>query len=124
MRVFLSGYGKMGKMLEELALTKGWEVVGHADVDCPEAYETAPAADVCLDFSGVGALKPLSGYLLRTKTALVSGTTGLVAPDFDLLRSLAEEIPVIWTANYSTGIAVFRRILREYAPSCGTGTRS
>ena len=41
MKVFLSGYGKMGRMLEELALERGWEVVGHADITCPEAYETA-----------------------------------------------------------------------------------
>lgn len=43
MKVFLSGYGKMGRMLEELALERGWDIVGHADITCPEAYETAPA---------------------------------------------------------------------------------
>ena len=115
MKVFLSGYGKMGRMLEELALERGWEVVGHADITCPEAYETASGADVCLDFSGVGALKPLLGYLRRTKTALVSGTTGLTEPDLDALQELGRELPVIWTANYSTGIAVFRRMLHDYA---------
>lgn len=115
MKVFLSGYGKMGRMLEELALERGWEVVGHADITCPEAYETASGADVCLDFSGVGALKPLLGYLHRTKTALVSGTTGLTEPDLDALQELGRELPVIWTANYSTGIAVFRRMLHDYA---------
>lgn len=31
MKVFLSGYGKMGRMLEELALERGWDIVGHAD---------------------------------------------------------------------------------------------
>ena len=51
MKIFLSGYGKMGRMLEELALERGWDIVGHADITCPEAYETAPGADVCLDFS-------------------------------------------------------------------------
>ena len=115
MKVFLSGYGKMGRMLEELALERGWEVVGHADITCPEAYDTAPCADVCLDFSGVGALQPLLGYLRRTKTALVSGTTGLTEPDLDALQELGRELPVIWTANYSTGIAVFRRMLHDYA---------
>ena len=55
------------------------------------AYETAPGADVCLDFSGVGALKPLLGYLRRTKTALVSGTTGLTEPDLDALQELGRE---------------------------------
>ena len=115
MKVFLSGYGKMGRMLEELALERGWDIVGHADITCPEAYETAPGADVCLDFSGVGALQPLLGYLHRTKTALVSGTTGLTEPDLDALQELGRELPVIWTANYSTGIAVFRRMLHNYA---------
>ena len=89
MKVFLSGYGKMGRMLEELALERGWEVVGHADITC--------------------------GYLRRTKTALVSGTTGLTEPDLDALQELGRELPVIWTANYSTGIAVFRRMLHDYA---------
>lgn len=114
MKLFLSGYGKMGHMIEDLA--KNWEIVGHADIDCLDNYDTAPKADVCLDFSGVGALPKVVDYARRTKTPLVSGTTGLTEPDMDLLRALSEEVPVIWTANYSTGIAVFRKLLRDYAP--------
>lgn len=116
MKLFLSGYGKMGRMVEALALEQGWEVVGYADIDCPENYQSAPVADVCIDFSGVGALPLVADYVRRTGTALLSGTTGLTEPDFELLRSLAESVPVIWSANYSTGIAVLRRMLREYAP--------
>ena len=103
-------------MIEELALAKGWEIVGRADIDCPEVYDSAPPADVCVDFSGVGALPKLADYIRRTKTPLVSGTTGLTDPDFSLLQELAQLVPVIWAANYSTGIAVLRRMLREYAP--------
>ncbi len=44
MKVFLERLRQMGRMLEELALERGWEVVGHADITCPEAYETAPGA--------------------------------------------------------------------------------
>lgn len=116
MKIFLSGYGRMGKMLEELATAKGWEVIGWADITCPERYETAEKADVCIDFSGVGALPKLAEYIKRTQTPLVSGTTGLTDPDFAVLQELSESVPVIWAANYSTGIAVLRRILREYAP--------
>ncbi len=117
MRVFLSGYGRMGRMVEEIAGERGWQVVGYADIDCPENYETAEKADVCIDFSGVGALESVIGYARRTKTPLVCGTTGLTEPDFEALRELAEEVPVIWAANYSAGIAVLRKILREYAPA-------
>ena len=116
MKLFLSGYGRMGKMIEELALAKGWEIIGWADITCPERYDTAPKADVCIDFSGVGALPKLAEYIRRTGTALVSGTTGYTDPDFAVLQELAELVPVIWASNYSTGIAVLRRILREYAP--------
>ena len=116
MNIFLSGYGKMGHMVQELAVARGWSVIGHADIDCPENYETAPKADVCIDFSGVGAQKALAAYIRRTKTPLLSGTTGLTEPDFDVLRDLSKEVPVIWTANYSTGVAVLKKLLREYAP--------
>ncbi len=115
MKLFLSGYGKMGHMIEALALEKGWQVIGHADIDCVENYETAPKADACIDFSGVGALPHLLAYVKRTGTPLVSGTTGLTEPDFDALNEAAKTVPVIWTANYSTGVAVLRRMLREYA---------
>lgn len=117
MQVFLSGYGRMGKMIEALALERGWQVVGHADITTPEAYETAPKADVCIDFSGVGALPQLAAYIRRTKTPLLSGTTGLTEPDFAVFQELSALVPVIWTANYSTGIAVLRRMLRDYAPT-------
>ena len=116
MKIFLSGYGRMGKMIQELALAKGWEIVGWADITCPDRYDTAPKADVCIDFSGVGALPKLADYIRRTRTPLVSGTTGYTDPDFAVLRELSETVPVIWASNYSTGIAVLRRILRQYAP--------
>ncbi len=116
MKIFLSGYGRMGKMIEELATAKGHEIVAWADITCPERYDTAPKADVCIDFSGVGALPKMAEYIRRTNTPLVSGTTGLTEPDFALLQELSQDVPVIWAANYSTGIAVLRKILREYAP--------
>ena len=116
MKLFLSGYGRMGHMVEALALERGWELVGRADVTCPEVYETAPRADVCIDFSGVGALPALAAYIRRTQTPLLSGTTGFTDPDFAVLRELSALVPVIWTANYSTGIAVLKRMVREFAP--------
>lgn len=117
MKLFLSGYGKMGRTVESLAAEKGWEIVGHADITCPDAYQTAPRADVCIDFSGVGAQPMLAEYIKRTKTPLLSGTTGLTEPDFDCLRALAQDVPVVWAANYSTGIAVLRKMLHEFAPT-------
>lgn len=117
MKLFLSGYGQMGHMVEALANERGWEIVGRADVTAPEVYRTAPKADVCIDFSGVGALPQLAEYVRRTRTPLLSGTTGFTDPDFAVLRELSSLVPVIWTANYSTGITILKRMVREFAPA-------
>lgn len=116
MKLFLSGYGRMGKMIETLALEQGWEILGHADITCPENYDTAPRADICIDVSAPAALPKLADYIRRTGTPLLTGTTGYTEPDFAVLQALSEKVPVIWSANYSTGIAVLRRMLRDYAP--------
>lgn len=116
MKIFLSGYGRMGKMIEALALEQGWEILGHADITCPENYDTAPKADVCIDVSAPAALSRLADYIRRTGTPLLSGTTGYAEPDFTVLKELSTQVPVVWSANYSTGIAVLRRMLRDYAP--------
>lgn len=115
MKLFLSGYGRMGHMIEDLARQRGWEIIGHADITCPECWQTAPKADICMDFSGVGALPHLADYIRRTRTPLLSGTTGFTDPDLALLTELSYLTPVIWTANYSTGIAIMRRVVRELA---------
>lgn len=116
MRIFLSGYGKMGRMIEELALEKEMQIVGRASIECPEVYDSAPHADVCMDFSGVGAQEALCAYIRRTKTPLLSGTTGLTPVEMERLRALSAEVPVIWAANYSTGVAVLKRLLQLCAP--------
>ena len=81
MKIFLSGYGRMGKMIETLALEQGWEILGHADITCPENYHTAPRADVCIDVSAPAALPRLADYIRRAGTPLLSGTTGYAEPE-------------------------------------------
>jgi 4-hydroxy-tetrahydrodipicolinate reductase len=45
----------------------------------------------------------------------VSGTTGLSARQHDALRDAAREIAVLWSANFSLGVAVLTRAAREAA---------
>ncbi|RAZ93223.1 4-hydroxy-tetrahydrodipicolinate reductase, partial [Klebsiella oxytoca] len=47
----------------------------------------------------------------RTGTPLLSGTTGLSQTDHALLESLGAFAPVLWSANYSLGVAVLYRAL-------------
>ena len=81
MRFLLIGRGKMGRLIQETALAAGDEIVaalGHEDLFRLE--DPALTADVVIDFSRPGALDAVEGYVRRTGTPLLSGTTGYSAP--------------------------------------------
>lgn len=115
MKILLFGYGKMGKMLEAVASENDdVEIVGSIDVD---NIEHLPAmdkvADVIIDFSHPDMLKPLCAYALRTKTAVVSGTTSFNEAQLQALEELGKHVPVLYSSNYSFGIALFRYTLER-----------
>ena len=70
MKIVLSGYGKMGKMIEELAIARGHEVLAAVDEDSVSQFETLAAADAVLDFSHPAMLAHIADYVRRTGTAL------------------------------------------------------
>ena len=65
-----------------------------------------------IDFSHPNSLAEVCSYVKRTGTPLVSGTTGHTAEQKAQLEALGEYAPVLWSANYSLGVAVLYRALR------------
>ena len=53
MKIALIGYGKMGKMIEQIALSRGHEIVSIIDIDNQEDFESAAfaSADVAIEFT-------------------------------------------------------------------------
>ena len=76
MKIVLTGYGRMGHMIEQVAQEKGYEITGRVDVTNVPDLKTMPAADVVIDFSHPAMLEAVEEYVKRTGAALVSGTTG------------------------------------------------
>lgn len=115
--VVLVGAGRMGTLVHQtLEADGGFEVVGVFDVNnAGELDEDAPVADLVIDFSNPAALSHLVAYARRTGAAVVSGTTGLSEEDRAQLAALGETNRVIWSANYSLGVAVLRRVTAEAA---------
>ena len=70
-------------------------------------------ADVAIDFSAPPALPAVAHYVRQTGTPLLSGITGLSAAELAIFDDLGHFAPVIHSANYSLGVAVFRRALEE-----------
>lgn len=84
-------------------------VAAQIGFDLSEA-DTAPAADVLIDFSNVATISAVLAYVRRTGAALVSGTTGYSADQLAQVKALGEVTPVIHSGNYSLGVAALRHL--------------
>ena len=117
MKILIAGYGKMGHMVEEMARQKGWEILAALSSSDAGELQTLEKADVAVDFSHPAMLEPLAAYIRRTGTPLVSGTTGYSEEQMDSLRQLGESAAILYSANYSLGVALFRQILEKIGPA-------
>lgn len=117
--IVICGTGRMGTLIDRTAreMRDGageplFKVVVQVGFEVKE-LETAPAADVIIDFSNVAALDAVAGYVRRTGAALVSGTTGYSDEQLEVLRELGSIAPVVWSGNYSIGIAALRHLVAQ-----------
>ncbi len=117
MKILLIGHGRMGRMIEDLALNAGHAVAAWVDVDNAQELLTLDPADIAIDFSSPAALPRIGDYVRRTGTALLSGTTGYTAENLADFAALGAFAPVLHSANYSIGVAVLRRALEVVAPT-------
>ena len=114
MKILLIGRGRMGRLVEQTALSAGDQIGGVIDVgNLADLGTIGRVADVAIDFSAPAALPAVADYVRATGTPLLSGVTGLEAGQLAVFDELGRHAPVIHSANYSLGIAVFRRILGE-----------
>lgn len=107
MKLFISGYGKMGKMIEKIILSKGIEYAGWTEA----VTETDPALAkecVCIDFTTPAAFRENYRFLAENFKAVVVGTTGW-ADIRDEVVAYFEKCgtPMIWATNFSVGVNVF-----------------
>lgn len=82
----------------------------HAD-----GWANCPPLDVVIDFSGPQGLAAALEHCLANGIALVSGTTGLDEATQAKLQLAGSQIPLLCAANFSLGVAVLTRLLREAA---------
>ncbi len=116
MKILLIGHGRMGRMIEQTALAAGDSMGGIIDIGNLSDLETiGRVADVAIDFSAPAALPAVAHYVRATGTPLLSGVTGLSEGELAVFDDLGRFAPVIHSANYSLGVAVFRRVLEEVA---------
>jgi 4-hydroxy-tetrahydrodipicolinate reductase len=106
MKIALLGYGKMGKVIERIALERGHEIVlrkGSAD-----SYEGLEKADVAIDFSVPDSAVNNISSCLENRIPVVSGTTGWLG-DYHKMVNLCKEknAAFIYGSNFSLGVNLF-----------------
>ena len=116
MKVMITGYGRMGKLIEKTLEDAGDTVVSRIDIDNASDLDTlGRIADIIIDFSNPSLTDQLIAYADRTETPLLSGTTNMSAAQHEAMSRLAAKVPVIWASNYSLGINLFMHILPQIA---------
>jgi 4-hydroxy-tetrahydrodipicolinate reductase len=112
MRLLLVGYGKMGRLVDELSAEQGHQVVGRVD----EGREEWAPADVAIDFSTAEALLANFPRYVAQRLPVVIGTTGW-GQHADQLRAEASRVGlgVVASANFSIGVNVFQLVVAEAA---------
>ena len=111
--------GRMGQMLIACAARlPELKVAGEIDQD-GNLESVIGLADVVVDFSSHAATAGIAELCAKNKRALVIGTTGHSAAEGDGIRKLKSAIPIVWSANYSTGVNTLFWLTRKAAEILG-----
>src|ERR1700747_2786273 len=114
MKLAIIGYGKMGRMVEQLAPEYGFTV--RQIVDRGDDVAKAAGADATIEFTVPEAVIGNVEKLSAMKLPVVVGTTGWLA-HMNQVRAMVEKngSALIWSPNFSVGVNVFLRVVREAA---------
>ncbi|MGK0448807.1 MAG: 4-hydroxy-tetrahydrodipicolinate reductase [Polaribacter sp.] len=113
MKIALLGYGRMGKEIEKIAISRGHEIVIRKDID--DKIDIT-LADVAIDFS-----VPTSAFnnitnCLNNNVPVISGTTGWLDKYDDALALCKEKNGAfIYASNYSLGVNIFFELNKQLA---------
>lgn len=106
MNIALLGYGKMGRTIEQIALSRGHKIVLKIDKDDTD-YDISKA-DVAIDFSIPTEAYNNISNCLNHKVPIISGTTGWLDKYNDAVALCEEKKGAfIYASNYSLGVNIF-----------------
>lgn len=113
MKIIISGYGKMGHMVENALISRGHELVMASEDIC--GVDPAVAKEcVCIDFTTPEAFRANYKSIASNFKAAVIGTTGWDDILGEVVAAFyAAGTPMIYSSNFSLGVnAVFAALER------------
>lgn len=106
MKIALLGYGKMGKVIEKIALGRGHEIV--FTKNSSNTFDGLEKADMAIEFSIPSCAVENISAALNLKIPVVSGTTGWLE-HYDKMVALCNtnDTGFIYGSNFSLGVNIF-----------------
>ena len=115
MKIAIIGYGKMGKAIEEIAISRGHEIV--AKLTSKSQLEEIPEdTDAAIEFTNPEAATKNIRYCIQHKIPVVIGSTGW----YDEFDSIVQETKnhnsgILYATNFSIGVNIFFKINQKLA---------
>lgn len=119
MKLALIGYGKMGRMIEQIARERGHEITCIIDIDNQQDFDSDAfrSAEVAIEFTAphVAYDNYLKAWAQGVK--VVSGSTGWLQEHGDDVRQACTTggKTLFWASNFSVGVAVFSAVNKYLA---------
>ncbi len=114
MKIALLGYGKMGKVIEKVALERGHEIVLRKSSS--DTFDGLDQADVAIDFSVPTSAVENITACLQHNIPVICGTTGWLE-DYDKMADLCQQNKgaFLYGSNFSLGVNLFFELNRKLA---------
>ncbi|MCH8267961.1 MAG: 4-hydroxy-tetrahydrodipicolinate reductase [Acidobacteria bacterium] len=121
MNLALIGYGKMGRLIEELATARGHRVAFKVDIDENRdgqalTEQNLRGVDVAIDFTTPEAVVRSVERVTALGVNMVVGTTGWMN-QLEAVRSMVEAkgVGFVYGSNFSIGVNLFFRLMEAAA---------
>ena len=113
MKIALLGYGRMGKEIEKIAVSRGHEIVIKKDInDTIDIH----LADVAIDFSIPTSAFDNISNCIKNKVPVISGTTGWLDKHQEAIELCEKEKGAfIYASNFSLGVNIFFELNKQLA---------
>jgi 4-hydroxy-tetrahydrodipicolinate reductase len=124
-KLALVGYGRMGRLIEQLAPQHGFEIVLRLDSKSNSNgaginAETFADVDAAIEFTRPGAAASNLKRLANVKIPSVTGTTGWMEELAGVTKAVDEnDTGLVWSPNFSVGVAVFQKLASAAAELLG-----
>ena len=106
MKIALVGYGKMGKIIDEIAQKRGHEIVARLN-ETPNR-ENLNNPNIVIEFSNPQAAFENIKFCLENKIPVICGTTGWLVKKSEIEKiALENNIAFLYGSNFSLGVNLF-----------------